>query len=217
VQASEHNVAVSLLIILDNRGYYKLVDLRAATTIFDCQDNQISVGTSQIPEILPEEHLTFFHNLSINLNAVLARPQYLFNDSSFTIKGSLQSSLANLIPVRFETNMTTPWGAPLYGFNIGRPGIGLHNRTHSMMTIPISFENHSPYFNVTGRMQVRAFNDMLQQVGESAVSVDVVSNSVYVGQAQMLANTSLIAQTGQVQVFVEAEAFDYGPVVSHYG
>jgi hypothetical protein len=86
-----------------------------------------------------------------------------------------------------------------------------------MMTIPISFENHSPYFNVTGRMQVRAFNDMLQQVGESAVSVDVVSNSVYVGQAQMLANTSLIAQTGQVQVFVEAEAFDYGPVVSHYG
>ncbi len=217
VQASELSVTICLPIVLHNRGYYKLVDLRAATTVFDCQENQISIGTSQISEILPEEYLAFSHNLSISLSAVLARSEYLFNDSSFTIRGSLQSSLASLVPVRFETKITSPWGAPLYGFDVGLPAFVFRNLTHSMMTIPLSFENHSTYFNVTGRMRILAFDDMYRCVGESVVSMDVASNSVYVGEAQMLVDPNLATQTGQIQVFVETEAFNYGPVVSHYG
>jgi hypothetical protein len=217
LQASERCLVVQLPIILHNRGYYKLVDSRAAATIFDYQGSQLSGGASRLPEILPDEHTTFFHNFSFDLTAILARPEYLFNDSGFVIRGSLQSTLASLIPVRFETNVTAPWGAPLHGLDIGRLEISTYNLTHSTMVIPISFQNHSPCFDVTGRIRIRVFDDTLGQVGESIVSLNVVQGSFYDGQTQMLARTSLITQTGQIQAFIETEAFDYGPVVSHYG
>jgi len=214
---TENSFTVMLPVIFDNRGYYNIGDLNITTVISDNEDNQISNATSYIAQIRPQNNVTIFHNVSLNLDEIVTRAEYLFNDSNFTLYGVVHLNYADVIPFRFEANTTMPWGAPLFNFTVGMPEYSAYDVLRLRVNVPISFENHSPYFSVTGTIRIEIFNDRHQQLGSGEVSVDVPPYAFYDGEITTVVDSELVTERGQIFVYVETAMFDYGPVVINYG
>jgi hypothetical protein len=142
---------------------------------------------------------------------------YLFNDTVFNLDLSLKLNFARAIPFQVSTNMTMPWGAPLYNFSIGQISYNFLNLTHQEAIIPISFENHSPYFSLDGFMRVEIYNDYGELFGFSISDLNVPSHSGYNGQVKTIVDVSMVTGSGEVHFYFETSAFSIGPKVMSYG
>ncbi len=214
---TEENFTATLPIIFDNKGYYNIADINITTLITDHENKQISKASTYIAQIPPQNNATLFHNVSFIPKELISQGDYLFNDSNFTLYGSIHLNYANLIPFGFEANKTIPWGAPLFNFTIGIPEYSTYNTTHLRLNVPISFRNNSPYFSVTGTTQIEIFNDRDQQFGWGMTSVDVSSDAIFDGNVEMLIDMAMVTPRGQILVYVETGMFNYGPMVINYG
>jgi hypothetical protein len=217
VTYAEETFTVTLPVIFNNRGYYDIADLNITTIIADSEKTQISRASSYLAKIPPQNGATIFHNVSFHSSEMIAHESFLFNDSSLLLYGLIHLDYANLIPFGVEANETIPWGAPLYNFTAGIPEYARYNVTHMRMSVPISFQNHSPYFSVTGTIRVEILNSLGQLLGTGTTSVDVASNAVYDDSVEALVSTLAATSTGQIRIFVDTEMFDYGPMVINYG
>jgi len=217
VTFTEEGSTVTLPIIFNNKGYYNIADLNVTTLIADCENRQISRATTYVAQISPQNNATIFHNVTFDSNEILTHEDYLFNDSNFILYGSVYLNYANLIPFGFEANTTIPWGAPLFNFTAGFPEYSTYNTTHLRVNVPINFQNHSPYFSVTGNIRVEILNNRHQLLGIGTVSVNVPSNTIYNDVIETLVNPAMVTERGQIRVYVETEMFDYGPMVVNYG
>ena len=215
--STEEDFTVTLPILFDNNGYYNIADFNVTTLIADYENRQISKATTYIAQIPPKNSATVFHNVSFNLDEIIIQEDYLFNDSNFTLYGSINLNYANLIPFGFEANKTIPWGAPLFNFTSGTPEYSTYNATHLRVNVPIGFQNHSPYFSVTGTIRIEILNDRHQLIGEGTTSLDVPSNAIYDGAIETLVNAAMVTERGQIRVYIETEMFNYGPMVVNYG
>ncbi len=214
---TEEVFTVTLPLMFDNRGYYNLADLNITTVITDSVGNTISRATTHTARIPPQNNATIYHQVSFNIDDIIANADYLFNDSAFSLYGSVRLDYADLIPFGFGANKTMPWGAPLFNFAAGMPEYSPYNTTHLRINVPISFQNHSPYFSVTGTVRIELFNDRHQLLGEGVVFVDVPPDTAYNGAIETLVNAGQFTASGQIRVYVDTELFDYGPMVIDYG
>jgi len=214
---TEEAFTIIMPIILDNDGYYNIAHFNITTLITDNQNNHISQATTYIPNIPPQNQATVNHNISISLNQIIANEEYLFNDTNFTLHGIVQLKYANLIPFTFSGNNTIPWGAPLYNFTTDIPQYTPYNATHVTATVPISFQNHSPYFNLAGTIRIEIYNDRHELVGEGTTTLDAPPNTQYSGTIETIINTLAMTRSGQIRTYIETPMFNYGPMVMDYG
>ncbi len=208
---------VMLPVFFDNKGYYSIADLNVTTLIADAETNQISKAMTYIAQIPPQKNATVFHNVSLSIGQIIAHADYLFNDSNLTVHGMVHLNYASVVPLGVETNKTIPWGAPLSNFTIGIPTYSPYNSTHFTADVPISFQNNSPYFSVTGTLRVEIFNDEHQPLGSGVVPVDVLSSDIYNGGTETLINAASLTERGQIHVYAETGMFNYGPLVMNFG
>jgi hypothetical protein len=216
VDYTGEGLAIGLPASLDNRGYYTIADLTVQTVITNSDGIQISEDTSYVGEIPPQENATIFHNMTLSVNTIAAESDYLFNDSSLTLYGALRLNYADLIPFELTTNRTIPWGAPLFNFTVGAPRFSPHNSTHLRTVVPITFQNHSPYFPVVGVIRIEIFDNEDQQFGSASTFVDVPSNASYDGQISISAGRGATSE-GVLRAYIETAAFSFGPMVINYG
>lgn len=214
---NESELNIELPITFNNGGYYSLTNFNLTSLIIDDQQSQIGRATSFFTKIGPKENMTFHHDINLNITETLKYTYHLFNDSSLTLNGLGQLVYAGMIPFSFEANITIPWGAPLNNFTIHDPSFSLHNATHVRLNVPISFQNHSPYFGVLGSMHIEIANNRDQLVGTDTISLDVPSTANYVGQIELLIDTILVTSNGEIRVSFETNSFNYGPLVMSYG
>ena len=217
INLTEENITVTLPITLGNNGYYSIIDLNITTLISDVESNKISEATTYIPQIPPQDNSTILHNITIPLQEIIDNTDYLFNDSNFTLHGLAQLEYANLVPFSLETNMTIPWGAPLYNLTAGNPTYGIYNASHLAVRIPVNFDNHSPYFSVTGNIRIELLASNQQVIGEGMMFMDVPSGTSYYGQLEVVINSISITRVAEVHLYIETALFDYGPIVMSFG
>jgi hypothetical protein len=208
---------MTLPILLNNGGYYSISGLNITTSIIDAQNSSISDASSYIAQISPQEELTILHNVSFDVGQILTREEYLFEDSEITMIGSVHLSYANLIPFGFKGNAPIQWGAPLFNFTVGTPQYVPYDLTRLRVNVPVSFQNHSPYFSVTGNIRVEIFNDRDQLLVGDTISVDVPSGNAYNGEFETIVDAARFTGSGQILVYFETAMFDYGPMVVNYG
>lgn len=214
---TQETFTATLRIIFDNQGYYTIANFNVTTRITDAENGQISKATTIIPQISPQQNATIYQNVTFNLNATTTLERYLFDDSNFTLHSLVHLNYANLIPFGFENNSTIHWGAPLFNFTADTPQYSPFNSTHTGVNIPISFQNHSPYFSVTGTIRAEIFNNGHQLIGEGVATIDVPPNHPYSGEIGALINVPTITSRGQIQIYIETTMFSYGPMVVNYG
>ncbi|MBE0512347.1 hypothetical protein IBX38_04780 [Candidatus Bathyarchaeota archaeon] len=211
-------MVISVPLFVNNTGLYDLSELNMTVAVMDYNESLLSTSTTFVPSIPRGSSIETAHNVSVNLDDITSKLlNYLFNDTVFNLDMSLKINFAHSIPFEVSTNMTMPWGAPLYNFSIGQISYNFLNLTHQEAIIPISFENHSPYFSVDGFMQVEIYNDNDELLGFSVSDLNVPSHSSYDSQVEIVVDVSKITGSGEVRFYFETSAFSFGPVVMSYG
>lgn len=220
VNLGEKDNMLTLPIIFDNKGYYNIADLNVTTTIFDSYDQSISKDTTIIPKIASKNNATILHNASFNLDSVSIRragANWLFDDSNFTIYTHVRLDYADIIPFGLELNSSIPWGAPLSNFTVGTLEYAMVNTTHLNVKVPVSFQNHSPYFNVTGTMRFNVLNDEQQPLVGGRSSIHVPSNSFYSEIMETYVDAAVAMEIEQINFYFDTEIFSYGPIMIGVG
>ena len=209
---------ISVPLFVNNTGLYDLSELNMTVIVTDCNKSLVSTSTTFVPSIPRGSSNETAHNVSMSLDDITSTLlNYLFNDTVFNVDMSLKLNFARAIPFQVSTNMTMPWGAPLYNFSIGQIYYNFLNFTHQEAIIPISFENHSPYFGVDGFMRVEIYNDNGELLGSSVSDLNVPSHSGYDGQVETIVDVSKVTGSGEVHFYFETSAFSIGPLVMPYG
>ena len=214
---ADNEMIFSLPVSITNRGFYNIGSFNISTEISDKEGFTITRGSTFIPVINKNDVATVTHNMTIDVNGLLQRDQnYLFNDTELKIYEAVSMRIADVIPVQASTNLSMPWGAPLYNFSLAEPAYAPYNLTHFRVTVPISFENHA-FFDLVGDMRIRMYNSTGARVGRGRTSLEAYANSPYNGFIEFYVSMTGTTPTGRFEVFFSTSIFDYGPLVIPYG
>jgi len=202
-------ITISLPFFINNTGFYDMSELNMTTSIKDYDGTLISTSTTLIPLIPPNSVVEKTHNVSVNLDYITQNLTYLiFNDSDLTIDALIAMTFAHAIPFQISTNTTMRWGAPLYNFSMGEPFFDL---TTQEMTVPLSFENHSP-FSINGTMRLEIYNGNNEWLGSGTTQVIVPPNSAYKDEIEVSVDVSKLTEKGNALLYFESPAFRLGPI-----
>jgi len=214
---ADNKVLFSLPITIVNKGYYNIGAFNITTEISDEEGFTITRGSTFVRVINKNDVVTINHNMTIDLNDLLQKGQnYLFNDTELKIYEAVGMRIAEVIPVQASTNLSLPWGAPLYNFVLGEIEYVAHNYTHLRVVVPISFENHA-FFDLVGSIQIRMFNSTNVLVGEGQTNIEAIHNSLYNGYVELYVAITGMTETGHFEVSFLTPFFNYGPMVINYG
>lgn len=202
--------------LINNTGFYDITDLNVTTVITDTEGRAISASTTFVPLIAARSNAEVTHNVSLSLSD-LNLTALAFEDTNFKTNTIIALKFARAIPVQMSTNASIPWGAPLYNLSIGEVGYS-SNGTNLIGTADLSFENHSPFFNVTGTVRYELYNSGGERLGSGETTVDVPSYSGYHGQMRLaLDDPTKLTPSGEFHVYFDTTVFSLGPVVVPYG
>ncbi len=215
--SSGNEVELLLPISVANKGFLSVDDFNVSTRIVDEQGSTLAAGQTFISEIGAGETVNATHQVSLGLNDFLAgHAHMLLNDSELRVEEIVGMKVAQIVPVKASSNVSIPWGAPLYNFAVGAPELSLSGLNYSRMVVPVSFENHA-FFGFNGTMQVRVYDSSNLLVGVGESPVEVQQNSVYKEKLGIDISTGNAALIGHIEVFLETSVFSYGPVVIPFG
>lgn len=192
---SGSGVSFSLPFYITNDGYYDLSNLNLTSRITDPNGTVLDRTQTIVPSIPQGGNVTAAHTISVDFDEIIAMDYLplLFEDSSFTVEGLASVDFAKVIPVQIAMNMNVPWGAPLANFYFGEMLVSSFNRTHSELSMPISFENHA-VVDIEGILRVEVYNSLDQWVASGAITVDAPSQQGYSDTVRMYPTAQEVLQ-----------------------
>ena len=211
----------SLPLYIDNNGYYSLKEFQLSTVFSDAEGSEISRDNTYVAVIPHGENVTIIHNVTLSMDSLLEKgEQYLFNDSNLTASVTAGLNFAELFPAQISTNFSYPWGAPFYNFALGQPSFGRFNVTHSVVAVPMSFENHAA-FDLVGSIRIELYDGSDSLLGESQIIFSVPQFSSYNGDVEFHVPLNVASfsasRNGHFDVYFSTPLFEYGPLVIPYG
>jgi hypothetical protein len=212
---SDNKILFSLPITIDNKGYYNIGCFNLTTEILDREGFRITRASTFIPVIEKDRQVTATHNVTIDINDLQNSHDYLFNDTELEVRETVSIKLAEGIPVQASTNLSMPWGAPLYNFTLGEIEYAGLNGTHMTVTVPISFENHAS-FDLTGSIQMSMYNSISSLVSEGQTKIETPQNTQYYGHIELNVPITGITENGYFEVYFLTPLFEFGPLVIPY-
>jgi hypothetical protein len=212
---SDNRILFSLPITIDNKGYYNIGCFNLTTEILDREGFRITRASTFIPVIEKDRQVMATHNVTIDINDLQNSQDYLFNDTELEVCETVSIKLAEVIPVQASTNLSMPWGAPLYNFTLGKIEYAGLNGTHMTVTVPISFENHAS-FDLTGSIQMSMYNSISSLVSEGQTKIETPQNTQYYGHIELNVPAIGITENGYFKVYFLTPFFEFGPLVIPY-
>jgi hypothetical protein len=198
---SDNKILLSLPITIDNKGYYNIGCFNVTTEILDKEGFMITRASTFVPVIEKDRQVMATHNVTIEVNDLLQNSQdYLFSDTELEVREIIIIKLAEVIPVQASTNVSMPWGAPLYNFTLGEIEYAGFNGTHMTATIPISFENHAS-FDLAGSIQMRMYNSTDTLVSEGQTTIETPQNTPYYARMELNVPIVGITEDGYFEVY----------------
>lgn len=219
---SDHQLLISLPVSISNRGYYSLSSFYVTTEVSNSSGFLLAQGFTPSLTVPKGKTVTILHNITLDINDLLQNGQsyLLFNDTQLNIVEHVGMKVAEVIPVQASGNFSYPWGAPLYNFRFGQPGLAV-NLTHFRITVPVSFENHAP-FDVIGNLEVLMYDSSNALLGSSQTAIEAWQHSPYSRNLEFYVTIPAITfpptiPSGRLEVSFSAPLFSYGPWVIPYG
>jgi len=213
LDSSGGTFTVSLPLTLYNGGFYDISGLNITTRATDYQGSLVTSSTTLFPLVSGETSATIRHNMSISLEqaATTNLSHLLFTDSDLDVSAHLRLVYARIFPFEISFNMSMPWGAPFANLTLGGISVVPVNITHSRVSIPVSFENHS-FLEMTGVISLEIVDNVGNVVGTSSTSFDAPPGNPSGATIEILmsGNPSNIRNA---RLSLETPYFSYGPVV----
>jgi hypothetical protein len=215
--ATEDNeLLFSFPVSVVNSGLYEIADLNFSKTILDNTGSTIVGGSIYIPVIGQGQTINFTKSVKLNVTDLLQTHQsLLYNDTDLTTITRLSMLVAGVIPVKASSNSSMPWGAPLYNLTVGTPQSAMFNATYSLVTVPLSFENHA-FFNLTGTVWLRAYGPTNELIGQGQTDIEVTQNSPYNGNLEVIVPLGA-GSIARLEVFFVTTFFSYRQEIAPHG
>jgi len=213
-------LVISIPFSFNNTGFYDLTDANLTTLIRDQQGNILLRAETLMDSVPKGTRAETIHSISLDFTRILSGDltRLLINDDKFSFNISI--GLRYALALGFKLNLgglSFPWGAPLSNFSL-HPSDVSFNGTHYIQRVELSFENHSQFLPISGRMRVAVYNEMRQEVGNIWVDVIALPGTSFRQSVEMIVeNPSLLTGTGQIHVYMESPLIKFGPVVIAYG
>jgi filamentous hemagglutinin family protein len=205
----ENEMVISVPITIENMGLFNIGFFNVTTEISDIDGLIITRGNTCIPIINRNTAITVNHNVTVNVTDLFQKSStFIFNDTTLVLYEAVGMSVAEIIPFTASTNITIPWGAPLYNLNLGEPEYLAVNRTHTLIRIPVSFENHS-FFDIAGNLIIRMYNSANTLVEEGQTTIEVPSNTIYSGYAEVYVKNTAIPSSGVFEISFQTPIFNF--------
>jgi hypothetical protein len=216
----DEQLIFNLPLIIDNGGYYSLREFHIATLFSNSDGHELSRAHTLVPVIPSGEIITINHNVTLNLDDFYQNDDnYLFEDNDLEVSLSVGLNFAEVLPSQISTNFTFPWGAPFNNFDLGQPDISRFNVTHSIINVPMSFENHALY-DVLGSIDVELYNDEDALVSETRELIDTPQQTSYDENIELFVpindNSLNSIQNGNFNIYFSTLIFEHGPMVIPY-
>lgn len=215
---SETAITISFPLFINNSGYYDISDLNVTTLLEDIDGVCVSKSTTIITLVPKGRNIVKTHNITINLNDIAYNfYYYLFNDTEFNLQQHFKLKFARVIPFHALANMKIPWGAPLYNFSVKQVSYQCSYLTNCTVTVSFAFENHSPYFDVIGKLRLEIYNSNGEQIGIGETTADAPSHSSFEGTVDIVVDGEKFTAQGEIFFYFETPLFNFGPLVIPYG
>jgi len=98
----------------------------------------------------------------------------LFNDRELRFRIELVGVYAGM-EFKLDRYLNIMWGAPFYGLSLGKPVINNFSIDGVEVFIPLAFENHSPWINISVPLELTIYNKTSGEVIGSGEAVIVAS------------------------------------------
>jgi hypothetical protein len=212
----DNELLFSFPVSIVNTGLYEIADLNFSKTILDDAGSTIAGGSIYIPVIGQGQTINVTQNVKLNVTDLLQTHQSLLNnDTDLTTNTRLSMLAAGVIPVQASSNSSMQWGAPLYNLTLGAPQLAMFNATYSVVTVPLSFENHA-FFDVSGTVWLRAYSNASELIGQGQTSIQVAQHSPYDGNLEVYA-PSAAGPIVRLEVYFVTTFFNYEQEIAAHG
>jgi hypothetical protein len=204
-----------------NNGYYNLDDFNVSTEIQDVQNSTMAQGFTFIPVIERGQTVNNTLQMSINVTDMLqTRQNLIFNDTELQVNATVRMKAAELISLQVSSNITVPWGAPLYNLTFGTPKftvqIAPNSTKYYRVDIPTTFENHAS-FDLNGTAQLNIYSNRNTLTGTGKIVIKAPQQSTYQADLELDVPVADTTTNGRFEVFFAALFFNCGPLVIPYG
>lgn len=218
VYVSEVNTpTVTLLIVVNNKGYYTIEEFTLQTEILDENETKITSHKTYVAEIPAGKKTLVMHNMTFPIDELTMEViNLLFNDVNLTLTSEVELKFTELLPIKIQTNTSFLWGAPFYNFTIGEPAFQQYNLTHYRLAMPISFENHA-LFDINGTLSLNILNQQNTIIAAAKLPIYVPSTIPYFNILEVYIKNTEPMFEGRVEVLFESENFSFGPWVMPFG
>jgi hypothetical protein len=215
-----HDLVFSMPLKFRNMGYTELKGFNITTQICDAEGCEITKSSSYVAILPMGENIIILHNVTLNGDQLMAEElQYLFEDTNFTLSIFGGLNIAGMLPATLSTNVTYPWGAPLYNFSLGTPDISLPSLQNAKISFPLSFVNHAS-FPLEGNLSLNVYDSANKLQGYSQVNMNVPPSAPFNGALDFyvpLSLDSLALTSGHVEFSFTSSSFSFGPWRLPYG
>jgi hypothetical protein len=210
---SDHGLMVSLPFSLYNGGFYDISEINFSTLVRDSYGLPLTNSSTFIQLIPKGTNTTVNHKILVDMRQMSTKSlsRLLFNDTSLSVDAILKLNYASAIPFQISTNFTIPWGAPLASLTMGRMSVSPYNSTYSEVTVPLSFENHSP-LGLNGTMRLELVDITNRIVGRGTVPIIDASHSRFETAVEILMSGNPSNVT-EARLYFDTSIFHYGPMV----
>lgn len=175
VTHSNNALTMSIPFSINNGGLYDISELNITTLIVAENETSISHSTSLVPLIPKTSEVNKTHDISLSLDDIMAKnlTHMFLNDTDLKVDMFVALTYAHAIPLRISSNLTMPWGAPLY--NLAVAGISIDSP--DQVNVSLSFENHAVFsLNGTIRLEIVDSNN---QTHSGTTDIFVLSEDSY--------------------------------------
>lgn len=153
VTTSNNALTMSIPFSISNDGIYDISELNITTLIVAENETSISRSTSLVPLIPKTSAVNKTHDLFLSLDDIMAKNlTYMFlNDTDLKVDMFVALTYAHAIALKISSNLTMPWGAPLYNLSVA----GISIDSPNQVNVSLSFENHALFsLNGTIRLEI---------------------------------------------------------------
>jgi hypothetical protein len=178
---------IDIPVTIGNRGYLAFADINARLSLKDSNGTTLVEGSGG-PLTIPAGSTSTFV-LTITIDTAHVTPEVLqdlmTNSQNLTVNASLGGAIPPMVSLAASASGNFYWGAPFKNLQMGSPTFITYNSTHLLTMIPVSFDNDSPYFPVSGQGSVRVLDANGQQVGSGKIDINAPTNSHFSGNLQI--------------------------------
>ncbi|HIE14127.1 TPA: hypothetical protein EYP70_02530 [Candidatus Bathyarchaeota archaeon] len=208
---SNATLVLCVPLIINNTSQYDITCFNVTLVLRDKNGTVISNQTALIQRVESGSAKTAINNLTLNLADLISKIRdLLFQDTEFKVGLLLSFKYAYMLSFHVDTsNLSMPWGAPLYGFSItGFSAPYNITMTECYIDIYLSFENHA-FFDINGTLRIEMFNDRNEPIGIGIKTVSVSSNQSF-ADAVTVHIDKLTGYTGSGYVKIYFESLSLG-------